>query len=477
MRLTTMAAIAALTLGLTACATAGGAPASAVAEAAAPQVTVTRDGDRWTADYVLPSDAPVWAFIRSALDIDGRGSWRPVQWTIETPGVILERQGHLDILRATGGGPVPRRIRIVMRPASQNLQADYNPAIVFTDGSAALYSGHFDVFPLASVEAARALPEDLNEAEFESQDAVIRWRDRAGPVLINGERRAEATSSGQGTYVLFGQMALVDSPRLATVIDPQLPGWISAEIAGFAPRMAEYYARRLGPGQTDKPTIMVGWDGPTPGMTSMGGSVLPGLIIMAFQGTGVMEPTKLMSDRARWFIGHESAHFWLGQTVRYEARRDAWITEGGADLSAIRASAALDPTFDTMRELQKEVDDCAQLADEPVVSAAQRGEHRANYACGAVFAMAAEGAQKQATGGDWFDFLKPLIDANREDSILTREEWLNALLQVSGDPDVRREIDALLDTGAPDPSILIARLFDRTGVTYRMEAGRIVLLQ
>ncbi|HWW11119.1 MAG TPA: hypothetical protein VN018_01280, partial [Brevundimonas sp.] len=102
---------------------------------------------------------------------------------------------------------------------------------------------------------------------------------------------------------------------------------------------------------------------------------------------------------------------------------------------------------------------------------------RANYACGAVFAMAAEGAQKRATGGDWFDFLKPLIDANREDGVLTRDEWLNALLQVSGDPDVRREIDALLDVGAPDPSVLIARLFDRTGVAYRMEAGRVVLNQ
>ena len=30
-------------------------------------VTVQRDGDRWTADYVLDRDAPVWAFFRSAL--------------------------------------------------------------------------------------------------------------------------------------------------------------------------------------------------------------------------------------------------------------------------------------------------------------------------------------------------------------------------------------------------------------------------
>jgi hypothetical protein len=482
MRLTTRTAAAALILALAGATVADASPRQGhvqiAPEAAAvpgPEVTVTRDGDRWTADYLLPSDAPVWAFIRSALKMDGSAAWRQEQWTVETPGVVLERQGHLDILRTTGGGPVPRRLRIVMRPASQNLQADYNPAIIFTDGSAALFSGHFDVFPLPSVGAARDMPLDLNEARFESQDTVVNWRDTAGPVLVDGERRADARSSGQGTYALFGQRPLVDSPRLATVIDPQLPSWIQVELADFAPRVADYYARRLGPGQTAKPTIMISWDGPTPEFRSMGGSVLAGLIVMTFEGDSVMQASSAMLDQARWFIGHESAHFWLGQTVRYEASRDAWITEGGADLMAVRALSFLYPDYDARAALQREVDDCARLAVRPVTSANRRGEHRAYYACGAVFALAAEAAQKRATGGDGFDFLKGLIDANRADGVLTRAEWLEALLQVTGDPDVRREIDTLLDEGDPDPSALIARLFVRTGVAYRLEGGKVTL--
>lgn len=440
-----------------------------------PEVTVTRDGDRWTADYVLPSDAPVWAFIRSALKMDGSAAWRQEQWTVETPGVVLERQGHLDILRATNGGPVPRRVRIVMRPASENLQADYNPAIVFTDGSAAIYSGHFSVFPVDSVERAREMPLDLNEVQFDSRDTTVKWRDTVGPVLVGGERRADASSTGRGTYALFGRMPLVDSPRLATVIDPQLPGWISTELADFAPRVADYYVQRLGPGQTAKPTIMISWNGPTPQFRSMGGSVLAGMIVMAFEGDNVVQASDEMRDHARWFIGHESAHFWLGQTVGYAVSRDAWITEGGADLMAVRALSVLYPAYNARGELQQEVDDCTRLAVQPVSSANRRGEHRAYYACGAVFAMAAEAAQKRATGGDWFDFVKGLIDANREDGKVEREEWLAALLQITGDPDVRREIDALLDTGAPDPAVLIARLFDRTGVAYRMEGGKVKL--
>ena len=458
---------------LTGCATAS---VPVEAERPVPLVTVSRDGERWTADFTLPSDSPTWVFLRSALARETGKPWREGQWAVETPGVVLERRGHFDILRAANGGPVPRNLRIRMTPKAEDLNADYDPALMFTDGSAALYAGHFTVFPIGSPEAAEALPMDLNEANIDADNSRITWRDASGPVLFEGERQAAPVSERSNIYVLFGRADLVDSPRLATVIDPGLPGWLGDEIKTFAPRIAAYYAERLGPGQTDKPTIMVSWNGPTPQLRSMGGSVLPGLIIMAFEGDNVVTPSTEMRDHARWFIGHESAHFWLGQTVAYEFSRDAWITEGGADLMAMRAQAVLSPTYDLHSALQEEVDDCTRLAVKPVASANQRSEHRAYYACGAVFALAAEAAQKRATGGDWFDFLKPLIDANREDGKLSRAEWLEALLQVTGDPDVRREIDTLLDEGAPDPAVLIARLFDRTGVAYRMEDGKLKLI-
>ncbi|MGZ9099949.1 MAG: hypothetical protein ACXW3O_09620, partial [Brevundimonas sp.] len=244
----------------------------------------------------------------------------------------------------------------------------------------------------------------------------------------------------------------------------------------FAPRVADVYAARLGPGQTDRPTIMASWAGPREGMTSMGGSVMPGLIVMRFEGVGVVEPTARMLAVSRWFIGHESAHFWLGQTVRYERARDAWITEGGADLMAVRMMATLDPGYDARAELQKAVDDCIALADAPVAEAAGRGEHRALYACGAVFALVAEGGQRRATGGDWFDFLRPLIDANRADGVLTRDEWLDALDRVSGDASLRRNMEMLLDEGSPQAGEVVAGLLERAGVAVRREERRVLLL-
>ena len=469
-------ALAALTLALGACAAIPPETAQApVVEAATvPAVTVTRDGDVWTADYMLDRDAPVWAFYSSSLIMETRRPWRLDQWRVLTPGVVLERIGDRDVLRAVDGGPVPRRLQIAFTPKSENLEADYS-ILVFTDGSVALPSAQFDVFPVASPAAVVELPRDLNGHATEGGPAMVTWRDRAGPILFRGRRVAEATEAEADTYVLFGEADLVEGERLITVADPELPAWIGDAIETFAPRVADLYTERLGPGQSARPTIMMSWDGPTSGRTSMGGSVMPGLIVMAFEGEGVVQPTAAVLSMSRWFIGHESAHFWLGQVVHYEVARDAWITEGGADLMAIRAMQRIDPQWDARAELQKEVDDCVLRADEPVTEAAGRGEHRANYACGAVFAMVAEAAQRRTAGGDWFDFLKPLIDANRADGVLTRDEWLDALDAAAGDLSLRRDMEMLLDQGSPRAADVVAGLFERTGVAMRLEAGRVVL--
>ncbi len=59
--------------------------------------------------------------------------------------------------------------------------------------------------------------------------------------------------------------------------------------------------------------------------------------------------------------------------------------------------------------------------------------------------------------------------------MLSRQEWLTALTRVSRDPTLANDISGLLDRGAADPSAVIARLFQRTGVAFRMIDGRIVL--
>ena len=429
------------------------------------EAVVRHEAGAWSLDLTLDRDAPVWVFGESEPLSDGRG-WRVHQWTVETPGVVLETVGARDVLRGLDGGPVPRRVRLRMEPRFVDLQANYDPVLMFSNGAVAWYSEVFHLIPLHGLDELAGLPRDLGP-RAEAGPARTVWSDADGPVLAQGQRLTDPDSTRVGTYVLFGPAEVVPGEAMSTVIDPGLPEWISAELADYAPRVAGRYADRLGPGGATIPTVMMSWGGAGDTGYSMAGSVLPNLIVMAFSGEETLQPSADVRNLARWFIGHESAHFWLGQTVRYATPEDSWITEGGADLMAIRAMQAIDPAFDGPARLQAAADECIGYADQPVSTSVDRGEFRAHYACGAVFALVAEAAQRRATGGDWFDFLRTLIDANREDQVLTRAEWLDQLDAVSGDPSLRADMEMLLDRGAEDPAAVVAGLLERTGFGSR----------
>lgn len=454
-----------LVAGLIAWLAAFATPARAQAPApVAMEAEVVRDGDRWTAELRFLRDAPAWVFVRSALTRVGEQPWRPQSWTVETRGVRLERRGRYDVLVATNGGDVPRRVRVRFTPFTRDLIADYDPALVFTDGSVALYSEQFDAFPYESAAAAARLPIDLAATDVPLSRTRATFRDDNGRVLHAGRRVPSVTiDDDDGSYILFGPLQPIVTDAMTAIVDPQLPAWVRATLGRSVPDILARYTRALGPAPGPKPTIIASWAGPTPGVTSMGGSVLPGIVTMAYEGSGVTQETPQARSYGLWFIAHEAAHFWLGQAVRYQYSREAWIYEGGADLIAFRTVAEVDPAYDWRGALNQSIADCASLAtNRGIASAEDRNEQRAYYACGAVFGLVAEAASRRP----FIAFIRDLIDANRSDRIINRAEWLAALDRVSNDRSLSRDIGILLDRGAADPKATIAGLFRRAGVRF-----------
>lgn len=450
----------------------GAAPASG--EPADVRVTVTSEAGRWTAEYDFGRAAPAWLFTRSALAAEDRTPWRPEAWTVETPGVRLERRGAHDVLVGEAGS-VPRRVRIAFTPFARRLEADYDPALVFSDGTAALFTGHFEVAPLPSAAAAEALPADLNGVDLEAVALAGAFRGEV-PVRLGAQAGAEVRWDGSPAYVLYGAGELVEAEAFRSLVDPGLPAWVGAELGAFTPRLLALYAERLGPPAGARPTVLVSWVGPTPSLRSMGGSVLPGTVVMRFEGEGLMAPDAETLGSARWFLAHEGAHFWLRETVRYARARDAWITEGGADLLAARATALLDPDFDAHAFLQQAVDDCVRLAGRPVAEAGARGEHRASYACGATLALAAEARWGGPAAGGAFGFHRDLIAARREAGEVGADDWLGLLEARSGDAELVAAARRLVEAGDADPAGLIAGLLTRAGVPHRRGADGAVIL-
>ncbi len=449
-------------LALTGCA-GGAAPVapSAAAQSAPVAVSIVRDGDVWTAEYRFPRAAPVWAFIRSA-DAEATGrSWRAASWAVETPGVRLERIGRYDALVADSGN-VPEVVRIRFTPFTDELRSDYVPALALGGGAVALFDDHFLLFS-APRDVVAGLPVDLTGQPIDDSGTRVTFRDSAGPLLHRGRRSPEVTTQNSNSYILFGARDPIVTDTMAAAIDPALPSWLADALRELTPAILSRYAAELGPAPGGPPTLLASWAGPTPGRASMNGGVVPGTIIMRFDGEGLVERNPEMINLARWFIAHEGSHFWLGQAVRYERSRDAWMLEGGADLLAIRTVQALDPAYDWKGEINRALRECAGLIENRgVASAEDRGQNRAYYACGAVFALVAEAR----SGRPYSAFVRGLVEANREDGVLTRDEWLDALDGVAGDPGLRADIETLLDQGSAQPRQALAALLRRAGIAH-----------
>ena len=463
--------------GLIAAALLLGGPTGAQPERTEPlhaQVAVERNRAEWTADFAFGKDSPVWAFHASGLTRVGSRSWRAASWTVETPGVRLERRGFYDALVAERG-TVPRRVRIRFRPFGEDLLSNYDPALIFTDGGVALFSDQFDLFPVSSAAATEKLPLQLASGDVEPGLTSVTFRDRHGRILHQGQRKRTVTLTNGRAYVLFGGGAPVETPHLATIVDPQLPAWLKSELVSASTRLLGHYAARLGPRLGGKPTVMVSWAGPTKGLRSMGGSVLPGLVVMTFEGDAVTRADPAVSNAGRSFIAHEAAHFWLGETVRAPGPHQAWIMEGGADLLSVRATAALDPRYDGQARLQTLLDDCVKyVTGKPLRTAIERNEGQAYYACGAMFGLVAE-RYAGRKGGDFSSFWRGLIAANRG-KVVDQEIWLAELSRLAGDGKAAGLIRAFLDAADSDPSLRLAALFVEAGVPHRRGPdGRLLL--
>lgn len=262
------------------------------------EVSIVRTNDAFEVAYRFHQDAQAWVFHRSGRQRVSGTHWRGTVWEITTPGVVLIEDGHYAYLASTDSGPVPTEVSVRFVPQPLGLAADYDPALIFSDGSVALFSDQFDVFPRVSASAVAGLPADLNMAEdIPVQPTRTCWQDPDGPVLYEGERREEPCGANAQTYVFFGQEGVVEAADLATILDTGLPGWIADEIARFSPQVASWYTDRLGQGLETRPMIMASWNGPTAGMTSMGGSVLPGLIAWHSRAKACSQPSPGWPDR------------------------------------------------------------------------------------------------------------------------------------------------------------------------------------
>lgn len=400
---------------------------------AEPVVTVTQVADdRFVADFALDADAPAWLFWRTNVTQRGGRDWRAESWTVETPGVELVRLGPNDALVAKGGGKVPRRVRVAFAPFTDGLEKDYVPALRLGGKATALFTGHFAVVPAPSLAMARRLDGDLTG--IPDHDATgFRMRARAGSALLWQGETVEEARIDSDTYVTFGEARAVEESGIVAIVDPALPEWLRDRLRTQLPALFAFYGERLGPRKPTTPQLLVSWVGATPGVVSIGGSVIGDTVVFRLEGEGLARPSPAEYHNVLRLFAHEVAHFWIGETVTYGDSGSAWVAEGSADLLAVRAAEHLDPTYDGTPYLEQAVGACGRfLANGPLVEAPARGDFRAFYDCGMVFSMVGEEAASRR-GSDYFGFWRTMIARHRAGGVVDGPAFLAGIRSARAD--------------------------------------------
>ena len=422
-----------------------------------------RQDGRFDVSMTLRDDAPVWLFLRSNGPISGAPSWREGSWEVLTPGIELTRIGLHEVLMTSDGSPLPREVRVAVKPYHGNLVADYQPAIRIGPRAIALFSDHFLMRPAADAATVRGLGADWTVLpDYDAGHPLARF---SGEDWLVDGAPARDIAVTEAEYVLHGTVTPGGNEAIVTYIDPTLPDWLGARLSDQIPDVLDLYAGRWGPHADGTPELLVEWAGPTPGTVSLGGSVIGSQLVMRLEGQALLAENGGAGREVATLIAHEAAHFWLGNLVAYGRPGDAWTSEGGADLAALRALGSIDPgTAERRNAFATRVAwrQCASfLGDGGLSSAPERGQQKAFYSCGFLLSLAAEEVARRR-GTDFFGFWSALIEANREDGEVDGEDWFDGVSTMGASPATLASMRTIVQDGGGEAALV--DLFEAAGL-------------
>ena len=134
---------------------------------------------------------------------------------------------------------------IAFTPFSRDVEAGYDPAINFTDGSVALYADAVQ----AGADGLGAPPPAPPTATSDSLPAIAQPTRTIFAIAPGrccrtaGARRARRRWIAASAYVLFGSSARRSARRSTTIFDPALPAWLAAYLNREMPAILADYRR------------------------------------------------------------------------------------------------------------------------------------------------------------------------------------------------------------------------------------------
>jgi hypothetical protein len=356
----------------------------------------------------------------------------------------LVRAGDRERLRRRDGAAFAAAT-LEVPAAYRELPKDYAPFAPFGDGGRLVHTGRL-------YACGGECPDD---ARWQFELRFAGWRH----AWVDGKVRASPaawTDGGDGRYVYVGDTRVLETPRLAAVLDRALPDSIRTQLLAELPAFMTFFDERLG-AAPEALAVFVSYDtSPQRGWGRQGG-VLPGQVSVHFYGEPwprEMAKAGFAADLA-WHLAHEAAHVYQRQLYA-ERDEDAWIHEGSAEAFAALALRAVAPAAGTYvaGRVGGAADACRRkIGARSVRAAIAAGDFEASYDCGLAIALAIDAKVRAARPGVdglyavWRDYLAHAGGAPAADRVAL---FLDAVARGGGP-----ELAAWVRHAAGDPAPLL----------------------
>lgn len=308
------------------------------------------------------------------------GEFRAHNWKIVAPA-DAKWEGESIVLAKPA-----REVIVEFASDTRDRDKDYNVNLSFSDGSRLLYTGH-----------------------LRTGDHPHRWNFRS----TRGTKIVDDWDPDNDTYVYFGAIPPVETPRMTLIVDPGLPQWLVTQMNERVPPQFDYYAKRVGVDLDFKPLVMLS----NAGLESRGfefkGGTLPGIVQIAIKGEKWKNESAEGSKLWYKHVAHEIFHLWDGEKFPPGPGAE-WLSEAGADwwaLEAMRDAGIIDEE-ERKKAIRASAIECAAKWDGPTIP--QSKNTRNYYTCGLV---------TQELAGNAAEIWKSLFTLGRP---YTTEDFLKA---------------------------------------------------
>jgi hypothetical protein len=387
----------------------------------------------WRVRYDLPAPVSTIEFPNT------RKAFRRGAWMIAEPaGARWELQGDHDAIVF----PTPSSHAVVeFADDFSEREKDYLLNVAFTEGSRLLYTGHLRISDAHHVWRFHS-----------SDDRTIRILDRSGDGSLTW-------MSPSNTYVYFGSIQPVNTPRMTLIVDPGLPAWIAKQLRQRVPPMFDYFAVKMKTDLGFRPLVLLSYGGSGSSGYSFKGSTLLGLVQLDVSGAKWSKESDEGSEE--WFrhVAHEVFHLWESQRFVKDDRAE-WLGEASAEYASVMAFHDLGGGDEQTihRRLVETANDCiTNIGDTSLATASELGRFRNVYSCGLVTQWIAAAR----TGDAWQLFRRTFDRATP----YTTADYLSSLRAMTSSP---QSVEQLVAGQTPRSDLFLAEQLRLSGIAVRL---------